>query len=168
MVRTSVLYTIVVLILVRTISIVVPSRKHSGLSVCVDAVRHMFRALAKDYGRDDVVCSGPMLVQTSTGQKTAESGTPTIMMTFEHVAGGLVASDGQPLRHFEIAGVDGIYHPASAVISGQNRATIEVASSSVADPVSVRYAWHEEAIGNLANSCGLPAGPFRTSTGARH
>ena len=108
-----------------------------------------------------------MLVQTSTGAKSADSGTQTIVMTFEHVAAGLVASDGKPLRHFEIAGVDGIYHPASAVISAENRATIEVSSSSVADPVSVRYAWHEEAIGNLSNSCGLPAGPFRTSAGAR-
>jgi sialate O-acetylesterase len=134
----------------------------------VDAVRHMFRALAKDYGRDDVVCSGPMLVQTSTGAQN-DSSMQTVVMTFEHVAAGLVSSDGEPLRHFEIAGVDGIYHPASAVIPAENRATIAVSSSSVADdPVSVRYAWHEEAIGNLANSCGLPAGPFRTSVGAQH
>lgn len=124
------------------------------MCVCV------FRALAKDYGRDDIVCSGPILAQTTTGPKSA--GTQTIKLTFEHVAAGLVATDGKPLRYFELAGVDGMYHPASAVILPEDRATIEVLSSAVADPVCVRYAWHEAAIGNLANTCGLPAGPFRT------
>ena len=99
-------------------------------------------------------------MQTTAGPKSAS--TQTIKLKFEHVAAGLVATDGKPLRHFEVAGVDGMYHPASAVILAEDRATIEVSSSAVADPVCVRYAWHEEAIGNLANTCGLPAGPFRT------
>ena len=100
-----------------------------------------------------------MLVETKRANRGCIQ---TIVLTFEHVVAGLLATDGQPLRHFEVAGADGMYYPASAVISTEDRATLEVSSSSVADPVSVRYAWHEEAIGNLANSCGLPAGPFRT------
>lgn len=91
----------------------------------------------------------------------------TITLTFEHAAGGLMALDGEPLRHFEVAGADDVYHPAIAVISADDRATIQVSASSVADPVAVRYAWHEEAIGNLANSHGLPSGPFRTERPSR-
>ena len=34
----------------------------------------------------------------------------------------------------------------------------------VAQPVAVRYAWHDDATPNLANKEGLPASPFRTDT----
>jgi sialate O-acetylesterase len=76
------------------------------------------------------------------------------------VGGGLTARDGKPLSHFLIAGADGKYVPATAEISGS---TVVVSSAEVAKPVSVRFAWHEEAEPNFGNKEGLPASPFSTS-----
>jgi sialate O-acetylesterase len=42
--------------------------------------------------------------------------------------------------------------------------SIVVHSDQVAQPVAVRYAWHDDATPNLANKEGLPASPFRTDT----
>ena len=120
------------------------------------------RALAKNYGRDDVVCSGPRLSQTLVGTRNSGTGTNAVTLRFEHAAAGLIAIDGKPLRHFEVAGPDDVYYSATAMISTEDRAAVLVWSTNVPQPVAVRYAWHEEAIGNLANSHGLPAGPFRT------
>ena len=120
------------------------------------------RALAKDYGHDEVVFSGPVLAQTSVGSG-GSNGVGTITLTFDHAADGLVSRDGEPLSHFEIAGADDVYYPAVAVIRADvGPSMVEVSSESVEKPASVRYAWHEAAIGNLANSEGLPASPFRT------
>jgi sialate O-acetylesterase len=48
---------------------------------------------------------------------------------------------------------------AKAEIDG---ATVVVSAESVAKPVAVRFAWHQEAEPNLSNKEGLPASPFRT------
>jgi sialate O-acetylesterase len=86
---------------------------------------------------------------------------PTAVVTFKHIASGLMARDKYGyLRGFEIAGADHVFYFARADISG-NRVT--VSHPSVPNPVAVRYAWTdapEEA--NLVNSDGLPASPFRT------
>jgi sialate O-acetylesterase len=58
-----------------------------------------------------------------------------------------------------IAGEDRRFVPADAVIAGDR---VIVSSPQVAEPVAVRFAWHETARPNLANSAGLPAVPFRT------
>ena len=117
-------------------------------------------ALAKDYGHDDIVFSGPMLVQTAVGGSKASGLMGKVTLTFEHCGKGLVSNDGEPLSHFEVGGSDGVFQPAVATIVGPD--TIQVEAEGVPRPDSVRYAWHELAIGNLANSEGLPAGPFRT------
>jgi sialate O-acetylesterase len=75
---------------------------------------------------------------------------------FDH-ANGLMAKDG-PLVGFEVAGADGKYAPADAEIDG---ASVMVSSATVADPVSVRYAWADNPKCNLYNREGLPASPFR-------
>ena len=77
---------------------------------------------------------------------------------FEHVA-GLVAKDGKPLSHFEIAGNDQKFVPATATIDGE---TVVVKSDWVTQPVAVRFAWTDTAEPNLFNTAGLPASPFRT------
>ena len=51
--------------------------------------------------------------------------------------------------------------PAEAVIDGES---VVVRSPSVANPVAVRFGWHQLAEPNLANKAGLPASPFRTDT----
>jgi len=70
------------------------------------------------------------------------------------------ANDGQ-LKWFQIAGPDGKYADAQAMIDGN---TVVVRSPDVPAPVSVRYAWDSYPYGsNLYNSAGLPAVPFRTN-----
>ena len=108
-------------------------------------------ALAKTYGKD-CVYSGP-LYKSSTVEGNA------IRVGFEHAQGGLVAKDGQPLTHFEIAGSDEKFVPATATIDGE---TVVVKSDSVTQPVAVRFAWTDTAEPNLFNTAGLPASPFRT------
>ena len=83
----------------------------------------------------------------------------SMRVTFEH-ADGLRSSDDAPLRGFELAGRDGVFQPAHAVIEG---ATVIVSTERVAQPVSVRYGWHMNADLNLANRDGLPAYPFAAS-----
>jgi len=103
--------------------------------------------------RREAVPMGPLY----TGM-TLENG--RIRCHFQHVAGGLTSTDGGPLRHFAIAGLDRVFHWANAEIEGD---TVVVWSPEVPTPYAVRYAWADNPEGcNLANSLGLPAVPFRT------
>ena len=88
----------------------------------------------------------------------------TLLVSFKHVGKGLNASNGKPIRHFEICGLDGIFHPATARII--NRHTISVSSPKVAEPRHVRYAWspYPNPPVNLINNAGLPASPFSTES----
>jgi len=108
-------------------------------------------ALAKTYGRRGLVYSGPLFRSVS-----ADSG--RLRLRFDHVGGGLRTSDGEPLRGFEVAGDDGEFVAASAAIDGDD---VLVFSEFVESPVSVRFAWHQEARPNLENRAQLPASPFR-------
>lgn len=95
--------------------------------------------------------SGPILEETlSQGNE--------LRLTFSHATHGLVvrpaASSG-----FELAGADGMFHPATArVEAGQ----LVVTSPQVARPKALRYAWRNAPDATLFNAEGLPAGPFRT------
>ena len=110
-------------------------------------------ALAKEYGRKNLVYSGPLYKSmTVEGSK--------IRLTFAHVGGGLKSRDGKPLCEFEVAGADGKFVPAEAVIDGD---TVVVEAKAVASPTQVRFGWRNVANPNLANKEGLPASPFRTS-----
>jgi sialate O-acetylesterase len=109
-------------------------------------------ALNKTYGRKDLVCSGP------TFKKMKIHGSQA-MLFFNDTDGGLVSKDGQPLTWFIIAGADGKFATAEAVITN---GSIVVSSPDVAKPVAVRFAWSEIAQPNLCNQAGLPAVPFRT------
>jgi sialate O-acetylesterase len=84
-----------------------------------------------------------------------------IRLQFDHVGGGLAASDGKPLTDFTIAGADQKFVPATVEIDGNS---IVVHSDQVTAPVAVRYAWRKDATPNFANKDGLPASPFRTDT----
>jgi sialate O-acetylesterase len=109
-------------------------------------------ALARDYGQDDLVYSGPLYKSmTIEGSK--------IRLSFRHTGSGLASRDAKPLNWFEIAGKDGNFVKAQAVIDGN---TVVVSSDAIAKPNSARFAWHQEAVPNLINKKGLPAGPFRT------
>ena len=109
-------------------------------------------ARAKVYGESSLVPSGPLY-----RSMTVEGGKARIV--FDHVGGGLMANDGQPLKWFEIAGEDRIFYRAEAKIEGD---TVVVSNPRVAAPKAVRFGWHQMAVPNLANQQGLPASPFRT------
>ena len=109
-------------------------------------------ALARNYGKRDIVYSGPIYESmTIEGNK--------IRLRFDHIAGGLATRDGKAPSHFTIAGADQKFYPAEAKIDGD---TIVVESKEVAKPVAARYAWHGGAEPNLMNASGLPASSFRT------
>ena len=122
-------------------------------------------ALARDYAKEDVVPSGPLLKSA-----TAEGG--TMRIGFDHVGTGLMAARKQrprdmsppkpveTLQGFAIAGTDRQWHWAEARIDAD---TVVVSAEAVPEPVAVRYAFSmnpEKA--NLYNREGLPASPFRT------
>lgn len=107
------------------------------------------RALA--YG-EGIEYSGPLF------QKAEFQGTNAIV-SFTHLGKGLVAKDGD-LRGFEIAGADGKFIPALALISGTN---VVVSAPGVTAPTAVRYGWTNVPDVNLFNGEGLPASPFRSN-----
>ena len=106
------------------------------------------RALA--YG-DQIEYSGPVFERLTLDGARA-------ILSFTRLAGGLVAPGGK-LEGFTIAGADGVFQPADAVIAG---ATVVVSSPAVPAPAAVRYGWAHVPRGNLFNRAGLPASPFRT------
>lgn len=109
-------------------------------------------ALAKTYGKKDLVYSGPLYKSmTVEGNK--------IRIRFQHVGSGLISLDDQPLTWFTIASRDRTFYKARAEISGD---TVLVWSEIVSEPVAVRFGWHQLATPNLGNKEGLPASPFRT------
>ncbi|MBF0575168.1 sialate O-acetylesterase [Dysgonomonas sp. GY617] len=110
-------------------------------------------ALNKDYGRSDVIYSGP------TFNKMEISGNKAIIY-FDNIAKGLKVSDNnQSIKGFAIAGADNRFVWAKAYLDGDK---VIVESPEVSSPISVRYSWSNNPEVNLFNSEGLPAAPFRT------
>lgn len=66
---------------------------------------------------------------------------------------------GKSITGFFLAGADKIFYPAEAKINGN---TVILWSRVVKNPVAVRYAFNNTAIGNVFNKEGLPLSPFRT------
>ena len=109
-------------------------------------------ALAKTYGKQGLVYSGPLYKSMAVeGDK--------LRLSFAHVGGGLKSRDGKPLSEFEIAGEDGKFVPAEAAIDG---GSVVVQSKDVAQPKQARFGWRNLANPNLMNAEGLPASPFKT------
>ncbi len=109
-------------------------------------------ALAKTYHRQSVAFTGPTFLKMEIRGSQA-------VVHFNNVAGGLSARGGTPLTDFEVAGMDGKFVSAEAIIRGD---TVIVSASQVLAPRAVRFAWRETARPNLINRAGLPAYPFRT------
>jgi sialate O-acetylesterase len=110
-------------------------------------------ALANDYGRD-TVCSGPIYREC-----LFQDG--KVRLKFDYVGGGLSTRNAKPPSHFEVAGPDRIFSPATAIIDSNE---IVVSSAKVAEPKAVRYAFTSDAMPNLTNKEGLPASSFRTDS----
>lgn len=109
-------------------------------------------ALAKQYGYE-IVYRSPLF-------KTMEVQGNKIVVTFDHVGGGLKSHDFRTIKGFTVASGEGSFKHANARIVGQNK--VEVWSDEVKNPTAVRYAWADNPVCNLISREGLPATPFRT------
>ena len=81
-----------------------------------------------------------------------------VTLFFKNVGTGLRA-EGRTGEGFFIAGTDKQFYPAEARIAGS---TITLVSKQVKQPVAVRYAFSNTAVGNIFSREGMPLSPFRT------
>ena len=124
-----------------------------------DVAKRLVRwALAKDYGIK--------VPYQSPTYKSMEVKDKKVILTFEHVGGGLKPFDVNTIRGFAVAGDDKKFVSAEAKLVGNHQ--VEVWSDKVSEPVAVRYAWADNPVCNLYSNDGLPVTPFRTDewTGA--
>ncbi len=104
-------------------------------------------ALAKDYNRKEISYSGPLF-------KSMEVNGSNAILSFEHTDGALHLKGD---NGFEMAGVDGNFFPASAVVENN---LLKVSSPEVKSPSAVRYAYYDTSSSTLFNASGLPASSF--------
>lgn len=109
-------------------------------------------ALNKTYNRKEVISSGPLFRGVDFKKGAA-------WVSFLNGV-GMKASDGKPLAGFEVAGEDGLFYPAQAIVVGEQ---VKVFSRQVKEPCTVRYGWQPYSIGNLVNQENLPASTFCSS-----
>lgn len=109
-------------------------------------------ALVKQYGID-IAYQSP----TYTKMEKADG---KVILSFDHVDGGWRPFDVRQPVGFAIAGEDKKFVWADAKILQDGR--IEVSSSKVPDPASVRYGWAQNPVVNMFDDRGLPLTPFRT------
>ncbi len=123
----------------------------------LDVARRLARwALVKEYGYN--------LVYRSPIYKSCTIEGKRMVVSFDHVGGGLDTFDVRQPVGFAIAGPDKKFVWAQAKITGKD--TIEVWSDQIDEPVSVRYAWADNPVCNVQNREHLPLTPFRTDTWA--
>jgi len=108
-------------------------------------------ALAKTYNKNKVDYASPIYrsMQIQNGQAR---------ISFDFNDSGLMSTN-KKINEIYIAGSDQIFYPANANIE---QGKLVVWSDNVKDPVAVRYAFRNAAIGNLFSKDGLPVSPFRT------
>ncbi|MNR04119.1 hypothetical protein D3C85_1200490 [compost metagenome] len=106
------------------------------------------------YGEKNLVASGPLF-------KSMELKGNKLVLSFTDIGTGLIAKDSQPLKAFEIAGDDGKFVWADAIIEGDK---IIISNTTILKPKKVRYAWADNPDqANLYNKENLPASPFEGS-----
>lgn len=99
------------------------------------------------------VCNSPSF-------KSIEIKESKVIVSFKDIADGLIATNGDDVKGFEIAAIDGVFYSAKAYIDND---AVVLSSQKVSSPVAVRFGWVGDASdNNLFNSAGLPAIPFRT------
>lgn len=104
-------------------------------------------ALQTVYGLP-VTGRAPWLIQAAGAGEKA-------VLRFADTGGGLKLQEGT--SGFELAGADGVFVPASAVVDGD---TVTLHCPAVVRPAFVRYAWYNFGPAALRGGTGLPARPF--------
>jgi len=104
------------------------------------------------YHDSSAVSSGPLY-------ESMEIEGTSIVITFKSVGSGLFSNN--LLDGFQLAGSDGKFEWANAVVLSKNK--VKVWNNKISNPLVVRYAWDDNpAYANLKNKEGLPASPFTT------
>ena len=132
------------------------------------AQRLVLHALKRDYGFDIPEDDSPVLKSVSFDGGKAR-------LAFDHVKDWYVyAPDHSRAPAFELAGEDGVWHPATILnyrkrknSEGKETGTdfidgpeIVLSSAEVSNPVKVRYMGKPLTSGTLYNEASLPLGPF--------
>ena len=113
-------------------------------------------ALGKVYGKKTIY-QGPEF------KKLSKAGNGSLLLDFINTGTGIIAKDGAAsLSGFMVAGKDGKFYPAEAVIVSNSQ--VRVSSEQVQAPIDVRYLWVNSANPNFFNREGFPACPFRTDS----
>lgn len=118
------------------------NKQDAGLRLANVALKNYYQVI-------DQVVDGPLYRMHKVKGKT-------LRVYFDYAEG--LHSKGPEPTLFEIAGTDGVYHPAKAVIDGE---TVLLTAPEVPEPVAVRFAWSNTAEPNLFNGAGLPASCFQ-------
>nr|WP_294894502.1 sialate O-acetylesterase [uncultured Pedobacter sp.] len=122
-----------------------PSHKKIG------ADRLALLALEKTYRVKGIQAGNPTFKEMTISNGIAK-------LKFDNAPLGLNSAD-QTSSNFEIAGADHKFYPAKAIITKEG---VSVSSSSVKEPVAVRYAFKDFVVGDLFGSNGFPVSSFRT------
>lgn len=115
--------------------------------------RLAYAAASQEYGVEGIAWRSPEFDSVSyEGQKA--------VITLKYADGGLTPHDG--MRGFEVAGSDGVFHPATASCSFSDLKVTVTASAGVDSIKAVRYNFKNFSIGHVHGLSGLPLVPFRT------
>ncbi len=106
--------------------------------------------LHNDYG----FAQSPLSPEVTTAHRAGSSVWLTLAAPMR-----LTTSDHQPMRTFEMAGVDERFYPAVAEVTAGGQ--IVLSSSAVPTPRYVRYGWQPFSEGNVVSFQGLPLSTFR-------
>lgn len=108
-------------------------------------------ALAHVYGWKGVVPSGPEPLQAEAGKDGS------VMVGFRY-GDGMHPQTGEKFIGFEVAGTDGVYHPADDIqVEGTS---VRLRTAQVTHPCKVRYGWQAYTHANLVNGRGFPCSTF--------
>lgn len=110
-------------------------------------------ALAETYNKPNIAYKSPMYKNIEVNKNKAT-------VYFDNAADGLILKGVEKkATEFYIAGEDKKFLPADVKIEGDH---IIVSNKQIKNPVAVRFAFSNTAIGNIFNKAGLPVNPFRT------
>jgi len=105
------------------------------------------------YGNTKLIASGPSV-------KSIKKQGNKLLVSFNNAGKGLMVKGEGDLKYFAIAGKDGNYVWATAVINSNNE--VKVWNDAVPNPAYITYAWADNPeSANLYNKEGLPAAPFK-------
>lgn len=122
------------------------NKQEVGRRLALCALKGVYKA--------DVVASGPVVREAAF-----EAGTVRLSFDNGGAAERFVFTAG-PVSGFELAGPEGQFFPADAVLQDQE---VVLTSEAVRNARSVRYAWSDNPPVTLFNTAGLPAAPFQRS-----